>query len=373
MGKTIKGTLALSTGGTLLAFGALGTGAAQAAAMPATVYVSPAGSAHAAGTSCATASFTSINAAIAAVRPGSTVVACRGTYREDADASKPLTLRGENAVINAAGQPGVVPGAGGNAVTVLAPQVTVEGLKVENGSGDGILVVGDHARVTGNTAVHNGSTGIDLNGTQGSVAAGNTADYNQGGGFYIADDAGPTAHNTVTGNVAYDNPGGCGFILASHSAAGVYDNTVSDNHAIDNGTDPQSPGSGIILASDVANGAVYDNTVEGNVTSGNGLSGITLHAHLPGQHMNGNVITGNDVGTNNLLGDPIGLQPPGRNVPDDFTTGILVASSSPLLITITGNTISDNRYGIWSEGFAAVTGGPRNTYRGVAVATYHVR
>jgi hypothetical protein len=34
---------------------------------------------------------------------------------------------------------------------------------------------------------------------------------------------------------------------------------------------------------------------------------VTIHAHLPGQNLNGNQIVGNWIGANNTLGDPIDL------------------------------------------------------------------
>jgi len=49
-----------------------------------------------------------------------------------------------------------------------------------------------------------------------------------------------------------------------------------------------------------------------NVIHGNGLAGMTIHAHEPFQNLNGNEIVGNNIGRNNLLGDPIGLAPAGE-------------------------------------------------------------
>src|SRR5581483_11223699 len=50
---------------------------------PGTLYVSPTGSPTAAGTSCGTATFSHIGAAVAAAPSGGTVVVCPGTYAED--------------------------------------------------------------------------------------------------------------------------------------------------------------------------------------------------------------------------------------------------------------------------------------------------
>ena len=52
------------------------------------------------GSNCGRHVFTSINAALAAASPHSTVIVCRGTYNEDAVVTKPVTLVGRGAVIN---------------------------------------------------------------------------------------------------------------------------------------------------------------------------------------------------------------------------------------------------------------------------------
>ena len=43
---------------------------------------------------------------------------------------------------------------------------------------------------------------------------------------------------------------------------------------------------------------MYNNHVEGNYLAGNGLGGVTLHAHAPGENLNGNTITGNKIYNN---------------------------------------------------------------------------
>lgn len=88
----------------------------------------------------------------------------------------------------------------------------------------------------------------------------------------------------------------------------------------------------------------------GNVIHGNGLSGVTIHAHEPFQNLDGNEIVGNNIGRNNLLGDPIGLAPPVKAHPDTRRTGILVGSSSRLHVLIQGNYIHNNHYGIYLNG-----------------------
>jgi hypothetical protein len=125
---------------------------------------------------------------------------------------------------------------------------------------------------------------------------------------------------------------------------------VEHNLVTYNGTNKKLPGAGVVIATEVPHETVAFNTVLDNLLYGNGLSGVTIHAHLRNQYMNGNQIIGNDIGTNNTVGDPIGLGPPVKNQPDLRTTGILVAASSRIKVLISRNYIHHNFYGIFIEG-----------------------
>jgi parallel beta-helix repeat protein len=321
--------------------------------------------------SCNNAQYSTISAAVAAAQTGSTIYVCAGTYDEDVVVTESLTITGSGAVVN----PGTATNSpyasaiGNNAFTVLAPNVTIEGFTVEDATGDGILSAGDHSTIVNNTAINNGGTGIDLNGSSWSTVSGNTATGNAGGGVYLTNDAanfiaGATAsHDTVTGNVTDDNPGGCGIILADHfgstsgvnTTQGIFDNTIQGNRVEGNGNDPVGSGSGIVLATEAPGGAVYNNTIEGNTIDGNGLAGVTLHSHLAGQDLSGNIVVGNDIGTNNLGGD----------YGDPSTTGVYVGSVGPLTITVSGNVIHDDADGIFSAGPVTVNGSYFNFFQNV--------
>jgi hypothetical protein len=125
-------------------------------------------------------------------------------------------------------------------------------------------------------------------------------------------------------------------------------------------------GSGVLLGTGIPGGAVYDNTIVGNYLSGNGLAGVTVHSHVAGQDLNGNVITGNVIATNNVHGDS--LFPPD----DPATTGVLVRSVGPLSITVTGNVIRDDTYGIWTTSTVALSGAARNAFVAVGTPVYVV-
>ena len=195
-------------------------------------------------TSCADAKYSSIQAAANAVALHGTVVVCAGTYHQTVTVTKSLTLAGRTgAVINAKGFP--------YGVGMTASYVTVRGLTVENaGTGsesdpnDGIITAGfgakgpvpsNHDSIIGNNLKNNGGAGIDLNSTSWSVAVGNVSS-NNGIGINMSNDLGvPASHNQILSNLANNNPGGCGIVLADHSGVGIFANTVSGNTANYNG------------------------------------------------------------------------------------------------------------------------------------------
>lgn len=354
------------------------------------------------GGGCGNAPYSTISAAVAAAHPGDTVEVCPGTYTEDVIVAKSLTLIGQNATIDAAGQ--------NNGVQVVSSNVTVEGFTITNAIGEGILVGVDNADDPNlSTVIDNGvvlshvaildndvknndqgfagpggsaSTcnylplpsdcggGIHFNAVSNSTISGNVVSGNSDG-VLLTDDYGPNFDNVVSDNDVVDNATECGITLPSHNSGavsvdpktgvvtthptqgGVYDNQILDNTSSDNGTVPISEGPGVVSGSGAGVGifapfpgaAAYDNVVEGNTLDGNGLAGVTIHAHAPGQDVSGNQILDNTIGTNNIDGDPENGPP----FPEDLsTTGISIFSAlSPVAITVEGNSISSDSYGIW--------------------------
>ena len=201
-----------------------------------------------------------------------------------------------------------------------------------------------------------------------ATVAGNVSTGNSGG-ILVSDDTGPAAYNQVVGNVVASNLFDCGVTVVGHNpkaapggvpapqVAGVYANDIVGNSISGNGV--KGAGSGVVLATPLPGGAVYDNTVQDNTITGNGQSGVTVHSHVPGQFLNGNVITRNFISTNNLVGDP-DFAP---HV-DNQTTGVLVGTVSPLSIEISGNVIANDHFGIWTTGPATVRGADGNSFSG---------
>jgi hypothetical protein len=115
--------------------------------------------------------------------------------------------------------------------------------------------------------------------------------------------------------------------------------------------------------------ASYDNLVQGNYIAGNGLSGVTMHAHIINKNqfedLNGNVIVANAIGKNNVDGDPLD-GPPGPS--DPHTTGVLVYSGGTRVhVNISLNHISNNFYGIWLSKAVTATGLGTNVFNNVNI------
>jgi parallel beta-helix repeat protein len=377
-----------------------------------TLFVSPTGSSSNGGRSCNGAAYSTIQSAVTAAAPWSTIIVCAGTYAEDVAIAEPLKLMGENAVINASGL--------NNGLLISASHVTVEGFAVRGATGEGILAVGAidpalvpvgapagsttgvpisdvtimHDIVQGNDQGTPSSTytecqasggepgdcgeGIHLMSVADSKVSKNYVTGNSGG-ILLTDEFGPTHGNSIDHNLVSNNAADCGITLPSHnglavnpttlapapSLAGVYDNTISDNTILSNGL--TGFGAGVVIAAPFPGSASYNNVVRHNLIEGNGISGVTLHSHAPGAFVGGNRILSNTIGVNNLTGDTP-LSPasgpgaaPIQYQADTQTTGILVWSlATPTTVTIANNTILGDTIGIWLNPTVTATGASTN-------------
>jgi nitrous oxidase accessory protein NosD len=355
-----------------------------AAASPSTLYVSKGGS----DTNPCSASRTclTIGHAVDVATAGATVRVAHGTYMEQVSITKKLTLIGHGAVIDAVGQKGgIQPLAGmgivGYGLLVFGPgasRSTVEGFTVENAIGEGILVAGtSHVLVADNTVRQN-DAGFNTKLTLECQAQGNVpGDCGEGvhflsvtwsrlmdnviennvGGFLMTDEVGPSSHNVISGNVAKNNKEDCGITLPSHNASamadptkgGVYDNLVIGNLSEGNG------GAGVGMFAPFPGTASYDNRVIGNRLINNGEAGIGIHAHAPGQNVSGNVILNNWVSGNGIDPDSGSGHP----------TGIALFSAAvPVTVTVAGNHISHEFWGIFRAGTITIHGLGSNHYAG---------
>lgn len=361
--------------------------AGTAFAAGSTLYVSPDGSHGAADVSCATAGYLTIGAAVSAAPVDATVVVCAGSYAESVTVTKTLHLVGRDATI--------APGAGDGlqGVTIEgagAAGASVSGFTITGARWEGVLVQQtSHVIVSNNTVSGNDvacqpqtgnddcGEGLHVRAVTDSTVAHNVVKGNTGGihltdgvpagsfgsvAFGYSSPSGPTYGNTITGNLVEDNLYDCGISLPSHNsdavpnplsrtdtqvqgptAGGVYDNTITNNTVIGNGTEGGG-GSGILMAAPFPGTASYDNLIAHNYVTGNGHAGITLHSHAPFQDLNDNRIVANIIGTNNAKGD--------GDSGDTDTTGVVVFSAvTPLSGTlIAGNRILNDTDGVYLNG-----------------------
>lgn len=322
--------------------------------------------------------YTTITDGVAAVADGGTVSVCAGTYGEDVVITKPVTIRGpQSAVVDPGGADNspLYEFLGNNAFTVLSPNVTIDGFTVENATGDGVFLAGDHALVENSVARDNGNDGINVDGSSYSTVKNNTVTGNNGGielandpdaaGITLPGVTGTASYDTVSGNFVDGNPDACGIFLVDHAGQGpehgIHDNVIKSNTVTHNAL--AGYGAGILLAAGPESGlgAVYNNTVVMNTISNNGIAGVSVHNHIPGQYFGGNTITNNDIGTNNVRF---------ADAPDHATTGIFVGSNDPLSITISHNTIHDDHFGIYTAGPVTVRALPSNRFSAVDVPSY---
>jgi nitrous oxidase accessory protein NosD len=292
---------------------------------------------------------------------GDTVSVAHGTYREQVTIAKDITVTGAGMpMVDATGHVNgfLITGAG-------AAGAKVSGFMVEKANDEGILAM----RTSDVTIAHNTMQGNDLGlkakklvgecAPQGQVpgdcgealhlmsvthsnVVSNTV-QNNAGGILLTDELGPTAQNLISNNKSLNNVLDCGITLAGHNT-----NAVSSTGA------PKPAVAGI-----------YDNVVSGNTANGDGLGGVTLHSHAPGQDLNGNVIVGNSLSGDGIAGNPGGT-PGDVDYGITHTVGIIIASSvTPLQGTaVAGNTVSNDYYGIWTKNVPTISASA-NTFNGV--------
>ncbi len=349
--------------------------------------------------------------------PGSTIYveASKGAYQDGVTITKQLTLIGlNNPVLDATFSPT------GNGFLLSGPGASgsvVRGFTVINAKFEGILAQGTPSGIPirnvyiAHNVVKNNNTGfaaqsdgecaspapnipgdcgegIHLWTATDSTVLDNTVSQNAGG-ILLTDEFGPTHRNTIANNRIFDNPFDCAITLAGHngnavatsganagkpqpSLGGIYDNTIRGNVVTGNGI--KGEGGGILMAAAGPGAGVYDNQVRNNWSVGNGLSGVVIHSHFAFQDLNNNQITGNHFALDNLTGDH------DFSPADDEITGILIASGLAPGLTgppppakilgtiITGNTFTDLHFGVWALNGQVGAGVPAENTFGPNVA-----
>jgi len=150
--------------------------------------------------------YLSIQEAIDKASPGDVVVVRSGTFHENVEVNKPITLRGERwkgldlPVINAR--------ANGSGITVAADGVTVEMIRVTNsgnGSEDaGIRVLSEGSTIRDNHAIANGGAGILLEGARNTTVFSNVASENRRGISLVGSQGSLLFNNRLYNNTEID-------------------------------------------------------------------------------------------------------------------------------------------------------------------------
>ncbi|HJT87769.1 MAG TPA: right-handed parallel beta-helix repeat-containing protein [Bryobacteraceae bacterium] len=310
--------------------------------------------------------FTTISAAVAAAHAGDQIQVAPGFYHESIVITKRLSLLGAGSastIIDATGLPRAIyidgldhPGLSGVVVSNFTLQnANFEGLLATNSNQ--LIITQNH--VTGNDRslipaipacpgiepFETGSDfdcgeGIHLSGVGESFVLGNVVETNAGG-ILLSDDTGPTFRNLIAANTSQNNPFDCGIVMASHPPAmitggkapfGIFGNTITRNVSSGNGLALFGAGAGVGIFTFLPGGTVTGNLVSYNTLTGNGLPGVTFHAHGPNEDLNGNKIIGNTISGNGA--DTEDAATPGP-------TGINVYGVSPIMaLVISQNTIS---------------------------------
>ncbi len=331
---------------------------------------------------CVASPCRTINHAVDRADSGDIVSLGPGTYREGVRVSKRVALVGHYATIGAAGQASPA-----NGVFVHGPAAAgtlVSGFTIRNAGLEGIFVLQtSRVRIENNVLIGNDAYGpkhprcihhqsdcgeaIHLQSVTGSVVRGNTVRDNLGG-ILLTDENGPTADDTIAGNIVAHNPNDCGITLASHwldttatsavaeGVAGVYRNVVVHN------TVSESGGAGIGVLAAGPGAAAWGNIVSQNTSTKNFFAGLMIHAHARAQSVDGNVFSDNI-----LEGNGTDLENPADKAPAGIS---LFSARVPIRGTvITGNRIRGEHYGIIALNAVGLPDASRNTFdSSVAVA-----
>ena len=342
---------------------------------------------------------------VSKAHPGDTVIVEKGTYRQF------ISIKTRVRIIGVGGPVEDLRGRdnGFNITGKKASGTVISGFIVEHATFEGILAQATSHITISNNIVKNNDQGIHaqqpsgeckpngggpgdcgeaihLIGVTGSTVTRNTV-FGNLGGILLSDEAGPTAHNVISRNNVHGNVVDCGITVVAHKpdlgangqpnpkVGGVFANLIANNLVVGNGT--KGEGGGVLLAAGAPGGAVYNNVIKDNTATGNGLAGITIHSHdfgpAPAADLNGNRIIGNKLNHNGVA-DKSEAEFGGADFATGATVGILVGSAKVKLqgIVISGNTINNSHFGIYTKNDANKVNPKKNTFHNVKVKVKQV-
>ena len=280
-----------------------------------------------------TVDFTSIQAAVDEASAGDTIEVRSGTYVENVDVNKRLTLIGDGADVVTVQSGDILD----HAFEVTADYVNISGFKV-TGTGTtyetkaGFYLGGaDHCNISNNDASDN-HYGIYLESSSDNTLTNNNASKNHYGiQLKHSSNNNTLSKNTISGNTvlenttsSYDN----GIYLESSSNNTLTENTASENHV------------GISLLSS------SNNTLLNNNASSNNNYGIYLYNSSDNTLMNNNASSNKDYGIylSESSNDTLSKNTASSNNDD----GIKLYNSNNNMLT--NNTASNNTWDLYVEG-----------------------
>jgi parallel beta-helix repeat protein len=221
--------------------------------------------------------YPTIQQAVNAASEDDTIIVRDGTYHENVNVNKSLTIHSENGSANCI----VTASVNTNHVfNVTEDYVNITGFTVENATdwpGAGIYLQSvEHCNISDNNATNN-YIGISLHSSSSNTLTGNTANSNTQVGIYLSSSSNS---NTLTGNTASNN--GWGIGLYSSSSNTLTDNTASNNTNYDFYSDGKSHNN---TAEDLTI-ASYPTTVSFTYDNGVGLKGVTTPPPNPADKVN---------------------------------------------------------------------------------------
>ncbi len=177
--------------------------------------------------SCGGADFIGIQDAIDNASAGDTILVYSGVYDENVVVDKSVTLKG-------IGYPVVDAGGEGDAITLTADGITLEGFTVANserrsGCDAGISVNSSNNNITCNNVSNNNMNGIRLSSSSNNTITGNNASNNYYDGIRLIDSSN---NNTITGNDVSNNNSITGNVFVNDGlfvGDYSYQNTVENN------------------------------------------------------------------------------------------------------------------------------------------------
>jgi hypothetical protein len=221
------------------------------------------------------ADFTTIQAAVSAVPPGSTINVCPGVYPEQVTITQPLTLQGVQSGDNA--QVMIAAPAGGTVVATVPVAVPVIALVAVSNSGGAVDISGLTVDGTGITAAGSQVTGFLYNsspGTLNQVVVQNLALTNiEATGILVRDDSAVSPTNIIQNSVISFPSTSSSTIVQTDGLRATTEITEAQTPALSGGTITLSVTNNVISGANAA--VVIDDSVAATVT-GNAFDGTTL-------------------------------------------------------------------------------------------------